>query len=126
MRIATLMRLRGRLWSSDMTLDDTLQDQLMAMAAHRYCLGRSSYIVGECVRWVRAIWPQLTDKTKDRIMRDTCDALIMRVAGDERIDAPEWRALVDWMRERMSAEAVADVRRQLAWRGADLVAEVLP
>ena len=34
----------------------SLNDQLMAMAAVRYCLGRSSYIVGACVEWVRENW----------------------------------------------------------------------
>ena len=28
-------------------------DQLMAMAAHRYCLGRRSYIVGACIEWIQ-------------------------------------------------------------------------
>ena len=30
---------------------------LMAIAAVRYCLGRMSYIVGDCADWLIAEWP---------------------------------------------------------------------
>lgn len=50
------------------------RDDLMALAAVRYCLGRSSYIVGDCVDWLRAQWPNLSDSIKHTIARDIDEA----------------------------------------------------
>ena len=48
--------------------------QLMALAAVRYCLGRSSYIVGDCADWLITIWPELSVDTRAIIRRDIEDA----------------------------------------------------
>lgn len=48
--------------------------QLMALAAVRYCLGRSSYIVGDCADWLITIWPELSSDTRALIRRDIEDA----------------------------------------------------
>lgn len=45
-------------------------DHLMVIAATRYCLGRMSYIVGDCADWLIKIWPLLNDNTKAIIRRD--------------------------------------------------------
>ena len=45
------------------------RDNLMVIAAMRYCLGRSSYIVSHCVDWLIWLWPQLDEKTKETIQR---------------------------------------------------------
>ena len=50
------------------------RDDLMALAAVRYCLGRSSYIVGDCVDWMIAQWPNLSDSIKRTIARDVDEA----------------------------------------------------
>lgn len=47
---------------------------LMPIAAVRYCLGRSSYIVGDCVDWLLKVWPDLTDSTRNIIKRDIEEA----------------------------------------------------
>lgn len=47
----------------------------MAIAAVRYCMGRSSYIVGDCADWLKANWPELSDKAKQTITRDLRHAL---------------------------------------------------
>ena len=44
--------------------------ELMAIAAVRYCLGRRSYIVGDCVDWLIEVWPELDPKTRNTIRRD--------------------------------------------------------
>lgn len=45
-------------------------DHLMVIAATRYCIGRMSYIVGDCADWLIKIWPILNEKTKSIIQRD--------------------------------------------------------
>lgn len=50
--------------------DDWGRDDLMVIAAFRYCLGRSTYIVSDCVEWLLRIWPKLNENTKSIIKRD--------------------------------------------------------
>lgn len=53
-------------------------DGLMALAAFRYCLGRMTYIVGDCERWVFANWEHyppnirklIQSEVEDEIKRD--------------------------------------------------------
>lgn len=45
-------------------------DGLMALAAFRYCLGRMTYIVGDCERWLFANWGQFPENVKKLIQRD--------------------------------------------------------
>lgn len=45
-------------------------DHLMVIAAFRYCLGRSTYIVGECAAWLIKTWPLLNEQTKTIIQRE--------------------------------------------------------
>lgn len=42
----------------------------MAIAAFRYCCGRYSDIVGDCVDWLIEMWPYLASNTRDVIRRD--------------------------------------------------------
>jgi hypothetical protein len=46
------------------------RDDLMAIAAFRYCFGRMSYIVSDCVDWLILIWPDLQEHTRAVILRD--------------------------------------------------------
>jgi hypothetical protein len=43
---------------------------LMVIAAFRYCLGRRTYIVGACCDWLVDIWSLLEEKTQFVIQRD--------------------------------------------------------
>lgn len=43
---------------------------LMAIAAVRYCLGRKSYIVGDCASWLIAAWPHISESARKTIQRD--------------------------------------------------------
>lgn len=45
-------------------------DELMVMAAFRYCLGSRTYIVGACADWLIDIWPMLSENTRSVIRRD--------------------------------------------------------
>lgn len=51
------------------------RSDLMATAAVRYCLGRSTYIVGDCVDWLCAHWSALNQSAKLIIRRDVEEAI---------------------------------------------------
>lgn len=65
------------------------RDDLMALAAVRYCLGRMSYIVGDCTDWLPQAWPNLKPNTKTVIARDIDEAIRRdteaRARGDEHL-----------------------------------------
>jgi hypothetical protein len=48
----------------------------MVMAAHRYCLGRQSYIIPACLEWLRDHWKQFTKNTQMVMLRDTLEFLM--------------------------------------------------
>lgn len=49
------------------------RSQLMAIAAVRYCLGRQTYIVGDCADWLIEVWPRLQESVREIILRDIED-----------------------------------------------------
>lgn len=69
---------------------------LMVMAAHRYCLGRRSYIVGCCIEWLGTVWSKLKDGDKYTILRDTYEALMDGYAGGLS-DDKAWKEFADGM-----------------------------
>lgn len=99
-----------------MKLDRGSTDQLMALAAHRYCLGRQSYIVGACIAWVRQTWDQFEPNTQTVMLRDTIEELAAGNVGSPTIDAPKWRKLCAWMIEKMTPEQTAAACRQIKHR----------
>ena len=46
------------------------RDQIMVLAAVRYCMGRRTYIVGDCAEWLIAQWPNFNEHTRAIIQRD--------------------------------------------------------
>lgn len=86
-------------------LTESTTDQLIAIAAHRYCLGRRSYIVGACVEWLRDVWPDLTPQTRGVVIRDTRDALERGEAGD-CMDEQEWAGFLAWAESQPHEEAL--------------------
>lgn len=66
-------------------------NDLMAVCAVRYCLGRMTYIVGECQEWLYDVWPNLSDKAKYIIKRDVDEAFVRD--DEDRIDGREYKAL---------------------------------
>lgn len=66
----------------------------MVMAAHRYCLGRRSYIVSDCIGWLLHIWPHVNKNTREIIIRDTKEAIEKECAG-MKMDSDEWQAFLD-------------------------------
>lgn len=83
-----------------MKLENT-DDQLMSMAAFRYCLGSRSYIVGSGVQWIRNTWAQFESNTKMVILRDIVVAVIDERAGS-RCDIDEWVSVARWGYSRLT------------------------
>lgn len=79
-----------------MQVSFSTNDQLMVMAAHRYSLGRRSYIVGSCIEFLDQVWGQLTVNTQEVILRDTLEALKHSDRGDAggAMDVRAWQQFV--------------------------------
>ena len=89
--------------------------QLMVTAAHRYCLGRRSYIVGACIDWLRAYWADFEPNTRNVIVRDTLEALADDLAGDA-CDKAGWEGFAAWAWSNLDPEGRAWVRDALSHR----------
>jgi hypothetical protein len=89
-------------------------DQLMAMAAHRYCLGRQSYIVGACEEWLFATWKDISEGGRLVILRDTAQAL-MRGAAGSAYDAERWLRFLEWGCAKLSPVELKNLKRDVAY-----------
>lgn len=76
---------------------------LMAVAAVRYCLGRSSYIVGDCVDWLIEQWPSIEEGARGTIRRDIEEAFARD--DNDRAEGREHKAL-GWDCDRREWEKV--------------------
>ena len=81
-------------------------DQLMAIAAFRYCLGRQSYIVGSCLDWLAANWAWFEDNTKNVIVCDIVEALMDGHAGSPTIDVPGWKRFAESAFTKLNAKQI--------------------
>jgi len=81
-----------------------LDNMIMVISAHRYCLGRETYVVGACIDWLTAIWPVLESNTQSVILRDTIEALMDGNAGFPSIDVPAWKRFCEEQWTRISHE----------------------
>lgn len=95
---------------------DTQNDQLMAMSAVAYCIGRRSYMVQVADEWVRENFEQLDRNAKRVILRDIIRALVQYTAGS-RTDEPVWASLARWMAERMVSEDLEISKAAVAYLG---------
>ena len=50
------------------------RDDLMAVAAFRYSLGRMTYIVSDCADWLIEQWPNIAENARKVIQRDLEEA----------------------------------------------------
>lgn len=72
-----------------------LNGQLMISAAHRYCLGRQSYIVSSGIEWLTQWWSHCERNTKRCIVRDTIHAIQDDTAGS-KYDLADWLVFAEW------------------------------
>ncbi len=50
------------------------RDDLMAVAAFRYSLGRMTYIVSDCADWLCEQWPNIAENARKVIQRELEEA----------------------------------------------------
>jgi hypothetical protein len=62
---------------------------LMITAAFRYCLGRRTYIAGECVDWILANWNDWPENVQTIIQRD------LEQEFERAEQNPDWNPLGD-------------------------------
>lgn len=79
----------------------TPDDELMAIAAVRYCLSRHSYIVSACCNWVLSHEREMSRNTCRVILRDIVERLQGQMDGDWDVDRRSWHELGNRMLERM-------------------------
>jgi hypothetical protein len=84
------------------------RDDLMVIAAFRYCLGRSTYIVGDCVDWLIDVWGGLQCGAQAVIRRELAEEFERDGAHRQRgtggnyplghdCDRAEWKRLLDFI-----------------------------
>ena len=90
-----------------------IDGQLMVMAAHRYCLGRESYIVGAALDWLWKHREHFENNTKFVLVVDTVKALMDGHTGADS-DTKGWRDFALNLYNEMSPELQSSVRRAVA------------
>jgi hypothetical protein len=90
-----------------------IDGQLMIVAAHRYCLGRQSYIVGAALDWLWKHREHFENNTKFVLVRDTIEALMDGHAGAD-LDTKGWHDFALNLYNEMSPELQSSVRRATA------------
>jgi len=91
------------------------REELMNVAAFRYCLGRSSYIVGACIDWLKRYWKDFSKNTQSVILRDLVEALQDGMVGME-MDDNAWRAFAYWALSTLNKEQMDWIKNNIAFR----------
>ena len=70
------------------------RNNLMALAAFRYCLGRSSYIVSDCVDWLIANWDEFDISLKKVIQFEIQEEIEAATIPMMDCDLYEWKRVL--------------------------------
>ena len=97
-------------WHASNPCLSDLNGQLMVMAAHRYCLGRVSYIVGAGIEWLWQWRREFEPSTIRIIVRDTVEAIQEDRAGWVS-DTRAWHNLAQQFYDEMCEEDQQWVRQ---------------
>lgn len=71
------------------------RNQLMVIASFRYCLGRSTYIVSDCVEWLKQNWRLIDHHMQRMIKREIREAIKENRYGMQ-MDKEQWERVLDW------------------------------
>lgn len=91
-------------------------DEIMISCAHRYCLGRRSYIVNMAIDFLMKVWDQIKWRTQFVILRDTVEALMDNNAGDN-YDYQAWLFFVSCKIGELDDKQVNELKASVAWKG---------
>jgi len=69
-------------------------DSLVAFWAFRYCLGRKTYAVKYMVDYLDENWKKLDATTRELIIKEVKEALVMGLTGDD-CDTELWKQFLD-------------------------------
>lgn len=83
---------------------DWMDNEQILICAVRYCLGRHSYVVAECIHWVRQAWPTLSQGTRHTIRKDV-ETYVQREEDDA--DRAVWTGLLAFMGQPEAIQAMA-------------------
>ena len=78
--------------------DDALSSvngQIMIMGAHRYALGKRTYVVSSTIEWLKENWDIVSDNSRFTILRDTAQ-FILDNSGSEHSYVKPWRTFLSW------------------------------
>lgn len=97
---------------SDWDLKDFVhREELMNVAAFRYCLGRRSYIVGACIDWLKRYWKNFSKNIQSVILRDLIEALQDGIFYED-----VWRDFGNWAFPKLDKEQMNWIINDIAWR----------
>ena len=74
----------------------TADDQLIAMSAFDYCLGRTTYMAQVGASWIQKHWDQLDARSQAYITKQIGRAIQNGWAGHD-CDTKDWQGLLDWI-----------------------------
>lgn len=94
---------------------DNLNDQLTAIAAHRYCLGGSTYIVEACIEWLHVNWQRFNWNTQNVMVRDTIGELMEGRAGGQH-HTECWTQFARWAYDQLTPDGRVWVRQSVAYK----------
>jgi len=95
-----------------------LNGQLMVMAAHRYCLGRSSHIVSSGIEWLTAWWDEFDIGLQTVIVKDTVCMLQDGPSGF-KADHEAWLEFGRWAFAKLPEVKQAWVRDAVGYKHKD-------
>ena len=86
-----------RYWNGGKIKEEVTKQEFetMIVESFRYCLGRRSYAVSECVERTKKYWPKLSDNIKKLILKDIQECIDRGGAGDD-CDVREWNSLIEF------------------------------
>jgi len=95
-------------------ISQSTEDQIMSLAAFRYCLGRKTYIVGICIGWIKKHWKQFSNNTKSVMLRDIIEAYLGNLTG-MKMDTISWIELLKWAWAEEDNDLRTKVKSMAQW-----------
>lgn len=97
------------------------RDDLMALAAFRYCLNRKTYIAGDCADWLIENWDSFSPRTRAIIRRELDEAFEQDAKAIRFADGREHKPLSmdcdrrewEWVRALWALDGLAETSEKL-------------